>query len=103
MARPISQIPPDKLEAVAHNAIEPRHAFFLGPYIVGYVESHLYLGPEREVVFFALTCRMMVDAILFGVILQLYIKWHVYSRLDDRKIVRYLVVCPSHPFPGARV
>ena len=34
----------------------------------------------------------MVDAILFGVILQLYIQWHTYSRKEDRKLVRWLVV-----------
>lgn len=38
---------------------------------------------------------MLIDAILFGVVIQLYIKWHTYSRKEDRKIVRGLVVSCS--------
>lgn len=38
---------------------------------------------------------MMIDAVLFGVLIQLYIKWHSYSLKEERKVVRWLVVSPA--------
>jgi hypothetical protein len=41
--------------------------------------------------------RMMLDAILLGVILHQFIHWWEYARGEEKGVVRWIVVCPRLP------
>jgi hypothetical protein len=91
----LGNIPLDQIEGLASSVISPHPGYYLGPFMIGYVPLYLTcrLGRESETRILTVY-RFLMDAVFFGMGVQLYIRWHSYSKDEEKPIVRYLVVSP---------
>ena len=57
----------------------------------------IWLGEHLPEVQTGTEYRMLADAIMLGVILHQFTHWWEYARADDKRVVRFIVVCPFLP------